>query len=878
MSLGRGRTGPAPLSYRQRRLWLLAQRDPGHPLCNLPYAFRLVGDLDLGALSRSLAEVLRRHQVLRAAFPVIDGEPAQVTRAARAPEMEIITLDHPDYALREREGKRLVREKAFELLDLARGSLLRTTLVRLGSRHHLLLTVAHHIGFDARSAEIFFRELGHLYESFSLHRPSLLPPLPFQYADYAAWQRARFEGEEIEQDLAWWKSLLQDAPDARAMPAGHPRPEFQTRAAGLETRCLPYPLPFALERLGQMEGATLFMVLTAAVQTLLHRYSGETRIVTGATVSGRHGPGAESLIGCFTNDLALPARIFPHWKFREVLRSFRETALGAFQRQEVPFERIMREVHPESGLGAPPPFPALVAVHQAAPEALRLHDLEVSPIAMERADAAFDLELHFSEAAGGLEAGLIYNKDLSESSGMRRFLGHLQKLLESIAENPEIQVKDLPLMMPAERHQILVEWDRTSVAPPERCVHEMFELHAERHPQAMAIQAQPDITYGQLNAMANRIAHGLLHRRRGTLSPIVLMMEPAPAAIAAILGILKAGFAFTALDPHSSPVLLRQAVEATQPVLLLCDQGALQSGRQLAGACQVPLSTIEDTIGDVDADAGNLNPQLPIGLRQPAAIVFAWDETGPKAPPKGIIQTHGGLSQYIEWQGREMGHGPGQRIANWAPLFSCASYCEIFGALCFGAGLHIAPQAARGDPALLAQWLQEERISLLQVPSHIGRRLLEHLKRRGGGLSHLKILLLAGAALSPELARDCLETFNATIYRLYGPAESIFTAFHRLDAAALARWRSVPAGQAIDGRQILVLDAQRNPCAIGMAGEVYVRSEYLAAGYLGRPEETAQVFVESPFVHAGPSRLYRTGDLARWLPDGSLELLEKQMG
>jgi amino acid adenylation domain-containing protein len=858
---------PAPLSFPQRRLWFLGQLDPLGTSYNVPYAFRIVGPLHMEALRDALAELLHRHHVLRTRFSMAEGQPRQVVGEISSIVLEIVDVSAPTEKL-EDEYARLVRERAYTPFDLERGPLMRAFLLRRHSDDHVFVFVAHHIVFDGWSAAILFRELGELYSAVSAGREARLPPLPLQYADYAAWQTKADQEQKFQADLEWWKARLQGAPATVHLPVDHPRPAKLSVCTGKELSLVPVALRQQLEQIATRRHATLFMVLLAAYKLLIHKYTGATHLVTGTAVANRSRRELEPLIGFFVNTLALPVHIRPEMSFSQWLDKVRETVLGAYERQDTPFERLVQEIQPERDLSHNPIFQSMLILQNTPHQVFRLDELQAEPMDTDYDAAKFDLELHFVEQAQGLQEYLLYNRDIFEPVTAQRLLKHLNTVLQTVCSNPGALIKDISVLTAAERHQIVAEWGTNAAEAPARCVHEMFETQAASDPERVAIQAVSRITYAELNALANQIARGLRAQNYPPQTCIALLAEQTPATVACILGIAKAGYAFTVLDPGYPVSRLQQVVAEARPAMVVCEPAtqllacSLAGNQELASAVSFKIAMIPE----LSAGREKTDLRIAVDLGSRAYVVFTSGSTG---RPKGIVQTHRGLAQYVQWQGAELGHGPADRIANWASLAYDASYCELFGSLCFGGTMHMTTRTVRHDPKALLAWIEQERISVLQLPPNFCRQMLRQFTG-ATDLSSLRTLLLVGEVFPPDLARECLKKTKARVYNLYGPTECILTGFQLVETAVLDRWHSVPIGRPIRGRQLLVLDADENVTPIGVIGEVFIRSEYLTEGYLGRPEETARAFPSNQWSD-GQNRLYRTGDLARWLPGGALE-------
>ncbi|MCL4532020.1 MAG: amino acid adenylation domain-containing protein, partial [Actinobacteria bacterium] len=548
----RGGQSPVPLSFAQERLWFLDRLEPNSPLYLIPTALRLSGHLDIPALQQSLDEIVRRHEALRTTFSEADGSPVQVVNPPRP--AELASLDLSDVPANERIGKAhlLLREEARRPFDLSHDPMLRPTLVHLDQEDHILLLVLHHIASDGWSQGVLFRELGDLYRAYSQGEPSPLPELPIQYADYALWQREWLRGEVLEEELGYWRERLADSPPLLELPTDRPRPAVQSYRGATQSILLPEGLVQQLEALSRQEGVTLFMTLLAAFQTLLSRYTGQEDIPVGCPVAGRTQAETEGLIGFFVNTLVMRTDLSGDPSFQELLSRVREVTLGAYAHQDLPFERLVEELHPERNLSHNPLFQVALAFENTPPSSLKLPGLVVNPVEVDTATAKFDLTLYVYPLDGKtLKATLEYNTDLFDDSTISRMLGHIQTLLEGVVADPDQKLSTLPLLTEAERHQLLVEWNDTYTDyPRDRCIHQLFEEQVDRTPDATAVVfGDASLSYAQLNARANQLARHLRSLEVGPELLVGVAVERSLEMVVGLLGILKAGGAYLPLDP-----------------------------------------------------------------------------------------------------------------------------------------------------------------------------------------------------------------------------------------------------------------------------------------------------------------------------------------
>src|SRR5215213_3050369 len=497
-------------SFAQQRLWLLQQLEPDEASYNIDRAIRVRGILDVGALRKALGAIVARHEALRTTFAVVDGSPLQVISPALDAPLPVEDLSSLPGAEREEAVQRWVHEAAREPFDLERGPLFRAGLLRLSEEEHVLLVTMHHVVSDGWSMGVFWRELGALYEAFLRGEPSPLEEPPVQYADYALWQRQWLSGEVLEEQLGYWKEQLAELP-VLELPTDHPRPAVQTHRGARRSLTLPGSLTEALRDLARREGSTLFMVLLGAFQVLLARYAGQEDIAIGTPIAGRTRAETEGLIGFFVNTLVMRTDLSGDPSFREVLSRVREVALGAYDHQDLPFEKLVEELQPERDLSRVPLSQVFFTLQNMPQEVLKLPNLALERHKVESGTVKYDLSFFLSEEEQGLKGRLVYNADLFDDDTIERMLSHLQTLLRGIVADPDQRLSELPLLSEAERHQLLFEWNETATEyPRDRCVHELFEEQAERTPEAVALVFEDQrLTYRELNRRANRLAHHL---------------------------------------------------------------------------------------------------------------------------------------------------------------------------------------------------------------------------------------------------------------------------------------------------------------------------------------------------------------------------------
>ncbi|MDP2627789.1 MAG: condensation domain-containing protein, partial [Candidatus Rokubacteria bacterium] len=660
-------------SFAQERFWLLDQLVPDRALYNVPMHFRLEGPLDETALERSLQEIVSRHETLRTTFTAADGDLLQVVAPSLDLALPVSDLRHLAPAEREAEARRLAAEENRRPFDLGAGPLVRARLLSLGREEHWLLLTLPHIVCDGWAREVLARELGTLYGAFATDQPSPLPELPIQYAAFAAWQRAALTDAVLETRVARWKQELGDTLPELALPTDRPRPPMPSFRRASETITLSCALSQALHSLSRQEGASLFMTLVAAFQTLLHRYTGEDQIVIGSSVAGRNRVELEGLIGFFADFLVLRTDLSGDPEFLALLRRVRQIALRAYAHQNLPFEKLVEALQPDRG----PRRRASLRVSldmENFPEAdLALSGLTVSRLPAPEVGSRLDLTLTAREDGAGIRLSLAYSTDLFDPGTASRMLGHLQTLLEGAAADPRRRLSELPLMRAPERQQLLVQWNGTGAEyPAEACVHHLVEAQVERTPDAVAVVHDGvGLSYRELNRRANQVAH---HLRGLGVGPEVLVGICARRSlemIVGLLGILKAGGAYLPLDPSYPADRLRFMIEDARPRLVLTQERLLP----MLPSDAVPMLCLDRDGPRFDAEDG-ANPSVACQADQLAYVIYTSGSTG---RPKGTLLAHRGVVNCLAFVARTYDLVAAD-VALWlTPISFDASVRCIFG-------------------------------------------------------------------------------------------------------------------------------------------------------------------------------------------------------
>ncbi|MDY7092407.1 MAG: amino acid adenylation domain-containing protein [Acidobacteriota bacterium] len=871
-----------PLSFSQLRQWFLDQLEPGTPAYNLPTAVALVGDLDEAALERALQALVQRHEILRTRFVAASPEPVQVVEEDFELPLHRFDLRPLPPAEREEAFRQRAEEESAHSFRLDELPLLRAALVRMEEQEWRLLLTVHHMVTDGWSFGILLREVAELYGAIveAQNPAAALPPLPLQYGDYASWQRRRLQGERLEAELDFWRRSLADGGSPPlALPTDHPRPAMQSFRGDQIPFVVEGPLRRRLEELARRHAGSLHMVLTATLEALFYRYTGQTDLTVGTFVAGRTRPELEGLIGFFVNTLALRTRFAPDAPFEELLTGVRSTTLGAYNHQQIPFEKLLEEVQPERDMSRTPLFQVMLVL-QNVPVS---KSLEVPGVELRTAEAGhlgranFDLTFWIFETVDGLRGQLEYNRDLFEPASVERFLAHYQALLTAVAEEPGARLSRLPLVAEAERRQLLEEWNRPLVPrEPEAASGTVVEAWFRRVQEAPSLPALREgsrrLTYGELATAVQRLAARLADAGAGPETVVALSFPRGVEQMVAVLATLAVGAAYAPLDPALPPRRLEAMVEDSGARLLLI--GAAQEP-PLAADFLEERGLAVLAVGDEDSREVPMERDWRPVAPDPQSLAYIIFTSGSTGRPKPVGISHGALANHTADAVATYGVGAQDRLLQFASLSFDASAEEIYPALTTGAELVLRDEEMLATPGDFLAACGRLGITVLNLPTAYWHALTAD----GGTLPECVTRVIIGG----EKARvDALEAWqerhgeSSALYNTYGPTEATVVA---------ARWQAdgdtdlaaeVPIGRPLGGCRLYVLDRDGEPLPVGVPGELYIAGAGLARGYLGRPGDTARVFLPDPFGAAAGARLYRTGDLGRWRHDGLLECLGRQ--
>jgi amino acid adenylation domain-containing protein len=840
-----------PVSFAQQRLWFLDRLEPGSPLYNIPAALEIAGRLDAAALAASLREVVRRHEALRTTFAARPAGPVQVVHPGMEIEFPVADLRDLPAGEREEAAWRLATEEARRPFDLTRGPLMRALLIRLEEERHLAVLTVHHIVSDGWSMGVLVREIAALYPNPA----AVLPELPVQYADFAAWQRGRLQGEILERELAFWRQRLAGAPAALDLLTDHPRPALQTfRGAQAPFRLGPEALA-ALRAAGKGAGLTLFMQILCAWELLLQCWTGQDALLVGSPIAGRQRPEVQGLIGMFVNTLVLRGDLTGEPTLGELLARVKETALAAFAHQEVPFGRLVEELHLQRDLARSPLFQALFILQPAAAEALELPGLVLRPRDLDTGTAKFELSLQLAEGEREVSGWIEFNTDLFERATAERMAAGLAVILEAFPGALGRPASELPVLAAAERRQLLGEWNATGRSwPGPALLHELFERQAARTPGAPAVSfGGESLTYRELDERANRLARALRRRGVGPEVKVGLCVERSAGMVAALLGILKAGGAYVPLDPGHPAERLALILEDSAVAVLVTEERLLAA--LPSHDAQVLLL---EAIGD-----GEARPLEPLAVEENLAYVIY--TSGSTGRPKGVQLPHGAVVNFL----RAMAERPGLGAEDVVPALTTLTFdiagLEIYLPLAVGGRVEVLGREEAADGRRLAVRLAEAGATAVQATPATWRLLVTAGWR---GIPGLKVFC-GGEALPRDLADDLLAR-GAELWNVYGPTE---TAVYSTTGRVSPGEGPVLLGSPIANTGLYVVDPRFRLAPMGAAGELLIGGAGLARGYLGRPDLTAERFVPNPWSREPGARLYRTGDLVRWRPSGELEFL-----
>ena len=833
-----------PLSYGQERIWFQTHLAPDGTLYNEAITVQKHGPLDVASLHKALNEIIRRHEIWRTNFRQKDDYPVQVVLPPFEIDMPLVDLQGLPREQREAESVRLATEDARRPFDLANERLIRATLVKLDHDEHRLFLTLHHLIFDGISIyRIVLPELVALYKAFSTGNGSPLPELEIQYADYACWQRQWVQSDELKDQLKYWRQQLSGDLPVLQLPTDRPRPPIQSFRGAMQPFAIPASLTSDLRKLSKREGVTLYVTLLAAFSHLLYRYTGQMDLPIGSVIAGRTHVEIEKLVGVFINSVVLRTDLSNDPTFSEHLKRSKKLVLDALCNDKVPFEYLVRELHPKRDLSVNPVFQTLFSLVPPLPPIDS--DWELTQMDVETGASKFDLYLELDERPDGIVGRFLYNTELFDKTTIERMAGHWEMLLRSIVETPDRRLSELTLLREDEKRQLLAEWNDTQTEYPQQCVHRIFEAQVERTPHAKAIIFEgQEVTYRELNERANRLAHRLRKHGIHRGVPVGIFLDRSVEMIVGLLGILKAGGVYVPLDAEFPETRVNFIVQETG-ISVLLTQGSRRGSITSAALHVISLDTDRTILAEP--------PQNLSDASSPDDLVYITYTSGTSGKPKGIEITHRGVARllfgndYVKLDTSEI-------FLQLAPLSFDASTFEIWAPLLHGACCVVFSQKIP-LPLDLRDTIRKRHVTTLWLTSSLFNTLIDEAPET---LLGVRQLLIGGEALSAAHVRLAYKHLpGVEIINGYGPTESTtFACCYRIPRDFDETAVSVPIGRPIGNTQVYILDRDLNPAPVGVFGELYIGGDGLARGYLNRPELTAEKFIAHPF--AAGKRLYRT--------------------
>jgi amino acid adenylation domain-containing protein len=883
--------GPAPLSFAQERLWFLNQYSPESPAYNTLAPLPLLEPINLAALQHSLTEMVRRHEVLRTTFRVIDGTPMQIVAATgHAP---LIVKDYRNLPAEEGRaaGMAFIKAEALRPFDLEQGPLLRVLLMRPAAGPSLLVVMMHHIISDAWSRRIFFNDLITMYEAFGLGKPSPLAPLSVQYADFARWQREMLQGTLLREKLTYWTRQLSDAPAFLELPSDRPRPPTDLLTSAMVRIAFPTDLVTALHRLGREEGTTTFMTVLAAFMVLLHRYTGHVRIPVGSPIANRDRTEIEGVIGFFTNTLVLCGDLTGEPNFRIFLHRVRQMTIGAFANHDLPFEKLVEAINPPRSHQVNPLFQVMFVLQKETGTFVP-STADIGPGWGEGGDdaeqqagsiAKFDLMMYLEEGSAELYGAIEYATDLFDRSTIERLGRHFCNLLQAIVADPDTKIGSLRLTSPEEHQLVISEWAKGPLAlnASERNVLDQFAVHCVRAPDAAAIRSEAgSLSYRELDEAANHLAHRLVSAGVRPDAPVGVALERGPSLMVALLAVMKAGGVFLVLDPGLPAERLAFILADAAPAAVITD--SIVMARQLPIDCVRRILMDRADGAPEDDTSASRHPVPPGALTGPDHAAYIVYTSGSTGKPKGVIVPHRVLADLIAWQCVSSKLPTGSRTLQFSSPSFDVFIQEAFATWCAGGELVCLRDDDRCDAAILVRRLAKHDIRRVFLPYVALQQIAEALTDDPSARSHLALreIVTAGEQLilTPQIIALLASNSESVLINQYGPSETHVVSQQILSGDP-AKWPHLPPiGRPAAGARLYVLDSRLEPVPPGAVGELFIGGTAVARGYVSRPALTAQHMLPDLFSGIPGARMYRSGDLARHRADGSIDFLGRRDG
>jgi amino acid adenylation domain-containing protein len=852
-----------PLSFAQERLWFLYRVEPHSSTYNMAFSARFSGPLNLHALQQSLAEIVRRHEALRATIIAQDRQPTLSTGDFRGSQVPILDISDLGENECESQAKRMATQYAHRPFELERGPVFRISILRFGADNHILMVCIHQVATDGRSMGVFGREMCELYDGYRKGHPATLPNLPIQYADFVVWQRGWLQGNVLQAKLDYWRQCLSDVPTLD-LPVDRPRP-LQANHPGA---ALPFrfsaDLTHELEVLCRREGVTSFIALLSGFQTVLARYSGQDDFVVGTDVANRNRIETEGLIGFFVNQLALRVNAAGNQSFRDLLGRTRETTLGAYAHQDLPFERLVDELKPQRDLGCSPLFQVKIVIQNVPDRDFLLSGVDFRGLEINHDTAKFDLTISFTEDDDEIGGFVEYATDLFESTSIQRLLGHFRHVLEIMTADSQHRISETVLLSEFELQQVLVEHNDTWQDLGTRwCLHELIDMQADATPQALAVASDTcQLTYTALKERTQRLAIRLASLGVGPESLVAVCLERGLALIEGLLGVLKAGAAYVPMDPSYPEERLRFMIENSQAAVVLTQEALLGrlSNRTAKAICLDQ---------EWESDARDCRTPKLVNAQNVAYMIYTSGSTG---LPKGAMNAHEGIVNRVSWMQEAYNLVATDRVLQKTTVCFDVSVWELFWPLVAGAVLVMAESGMQGDAGYLSNLIAREQITTL----HFVPAMLEGFLDQQGwkGCDTIRLVISSGEALPESVVKTFHSLGGVGLENLYGPTETaIDVTYHGCRGGE--EYRTIPIGRPITNTRAMVVDQWGGLTSIGVPGELCIGGTAVGRGYWNQPGLTAERFIPDGLSGESATRLYRTGDKVRWLSNGELEYLER---
>jgi len=860
-----------PLSFAQQRLWFLNQLQPNSAFYNIPLGLHFSGQLNIAALESSLQLLINRHEILRTNFIAVGGEPVQAIAATRDFTLPVVDFRPLPASGRELEYDKLASQSVMYVFNLTQEPLLRAQLVQLTPTENVLLLTVHHIIFDGWSVDIFVQELTAIYSALIEHHAPTLPEIHLQYVDFAVWQQQWLQGEVLQSQLAYWQQKLAGMPALLELPTDRPRPAVQSFCGETQVFTLEQNISEALVSLSQQQGVTLFMLLLTAFKVLLYRYINQSDIVVGSSVANRQYPQLQGMIGFFVNNLVLRTDLSGNPTFLQLLQQVKKVVLEAYDHQDLPFDKLVESLHPERHLSYSPLFQISFDMEHESTSDITLKDLKLNISEPGSNDTAkLDLSLSLQKTKQGLIGAFEYSTDLFDTTTIARMREHWQTLLAGIVANSEQRLSDLPILTAIEQSKLLVEWNQTQQGYPQNlCIHQLFEAQVEQTPDAVAVIFKEEyLTYRELNAKANQLAHHLQALGVKPETLVAICVERSLEMIVGLLGILKAGGAYVPLDAaYPSERLAFMLEDSAVPVLLT--QQRLVDRLAQHEAQIVCLDTQWETI----AQHSEENTACGVNSENLAYVIYTSGSTG---KPKGVTIQHRSLVNYTTAVNIEYEIQKCDRILQFSSISFDVSAEEIYTSLTSGATLVWRTDSMLDSIEGFLQKCKNWEITVMALPTAYWHELTVFLSQKTVVLPpSLRLIIIGGEKALPDQLKTWLECVEQPVRLVnnYGPTETTVGATIYDLSVADTTLKELPIGRPLGNVQTYILDGNRQPLPIGIPGELHIGGAGVARGYLNRPDLTDERFIRNPFSNHPGERLYKTGDLVRYLSDGNIEYL-----